>query len=73
MGFLPAAFTYTANASKIPNPDVNRDGVVDARDLQLVVSAILEQSKTFLDGDVNRDGVVNAADVQAVVNAVFYR
>lgn len=72
-GQLADGFTYTADASKIPNPDVNGDGVVDARDLQLVVNAILEQSKTFLDGDVNRDGVVNAADVQAVVNAVFYR
>ncbi|MFP4501136.1 MAG: M4 family metallopeptidase [Candidatus Hydrogenedentota bacterium] len=73
VGKLANAFSYLQAADKIPNPDVNGDGKVDARDVQLVTRAILENSKDFLDGDTNGDGNVNAADVQVVVNAILRR
>lgn len=72
-GVLKNAFTFTANAAKVPNPDVNSDGVVDALDVQTVINAILSQAKAQLNADVNRDGAVNAADMQAVINAAIYR
>lgn len=72
-GLLKQAFTFTPDASKVPNPDVNGDGVVDALDLQLVVNAILSQAKTQLNADANRDGFVNALDMQTVVNAALHR
>jgi len=72
-GVLQQAFTFTPDASKVPNPDVNGDGAVDALDLQIVVNAILSQAKSQLNADANRDGYVNALDMQTVVNAALYR
>ena len=72
-GLLRGAFTFTPDAAKVPNPDVNGDGVVNALDVQTVINVILAQSKSSLNADVNRDGSVNALDMQAVVNAAIYR
>lgn len=72
-GTLKNAFTFTPDAAKVPNPDVNGDGVVDALDVQTVINAILSQAKSQLNADVNRDGAINAADMQAVINAAIYR
>ena len=55
--------------------DVNRDGVVDARDLQLVINVVLgiplPAGITEDDADVNNDGIVNALDIQQVINALL--
>lgn len=72
-GVLKNGFSYVTDAAKVPDPDVNGDGTVDALDVQIVINAILAQSKTALNADANRDGKINAADVQSVVNAVIYR
>lgn len=50
--------------------DVNRDGMVDAIDLQLVINELLGGT-TGYNGDVNGDSFVNALDVQIVVNAIL--
>ena len=67
-GILRQAFAYLGDGASIAKADVNRDGKVNAVDLQLVVNAVLEGSKAATDADVNRDGHVNAADIQVVVN-----
>ena len=55
-----------------PNPDVNRDGRVDAIDLQIVINAILGLSvPDGAEPDVNRDGQVNALDLQIVINTIL--
>ena len=51
--------------------DVNRDGRVDALDVQLVVNAVLGALAEPAMCDVDANGDVNAIDVQAVVNAVL--
>jgi Zn-dependent metalloprotease len=67
-GILQKAFAFVDTGTSIAKADVNRDGVVNAVDVQLVINAVLKLSKSFVDADVNRDGKVNAADVQAVIN-----
>lgn len=51
--------------------DINRDGKVDAVDVQLVINAVLDIDIEGLDADVNDDGEVNAVDVQLVINAAL--
>ena len=52
--------------------DINRDGVVDAIDVQLVINAALGIALAQgLNADVNGDGFVNAVDVQLVINAAL--
>jgi len=50
--------------------DINRDGVINAIDVQLVINAALGISSEY-DADINGDGVVNAVDVQLVINAAL--
>lgn len=74
-GRMRNAFTFINNASELFNEDVNKDGRVDALDVQLVRNYILGRAndKAVLYPDVNGDGVVNAADIQLVVNKVLHR
>ncbi|HNV21842.1 MAG TPA: dockerin type I domain-containing protein [Candidatus Hydrogenedentes bacterium] len=51
-------------------PDVNRDEVIDAVDIQLVINQALALLPTT-GGDINGDGEANAIDIQLVVNAVL--
>jgi hypothetical protein len=50
--------------------DVNRDGIVDAVDVQLVFNAVLGMAVDW-DCDVNGDGVVDAVDVQTITNVML--
>jgi hypothetical protein len=63
-------FEWTIAASPF-GPDVNRDGHVDALDIQLVVNSVLGIDIAPYDADVNGDGPRDAIDVQMVVNAVL--
>lgn len=54
-------------------PDINRDGRVNAMDVQLVVNAALGQGPRTLNADVDGDYLVNAMDVQYVVNRALMR
>ena len=58
-----------------PFGDVNRDGRVDAIDIQLVINYVLglpmPPGVNGDDVDVNDDGNVNAQDIQLVINAVL--
>ena len=74
-GFLPNGFIFVGDPSDIINADLNRDGKVDAVDIQLVVSAVLKMSgqKADVNPDANRDGSINASDVQVVVNRALRR
>ncbi|MBK8807688.1 MAG: hypothetical protein IPO21_14030 [Bacteroidales bacterium] len=50
--------------------DLNKDGVVDSIDVQLVMSNFMKTAKgdIVLVGDINKDGVVNAADINMLVS-----
>lgn len=74
-GRIANAFTFINNASELFREDINKDGRVDALDIQLVKNYILGRAdgKTQIYPDVNEDGVVNAADIQLVVNKALYR
>ena len=65
------AFTFVDEGNPFLKADVNRDGTVDAVDVQLVVNALLELSKSRANADVNLDGKINAADLQIVINAAI--
>ena len=52
--------------------DVNRDGNVDALDIQIVINAVLGLSiDPDYDPDVNNDDRVDALDIQLVINVVL--
>lgn len=53
--------------------DVNKDGSVDARDIQVAVNAVLGMGPIPRSTDVNNDGATNALDVQLLVNSVLAR
>lgn len=74
-GFLNNAYTYIGQALSLGGADVNRDGTVDALDVQLVIAAVLQSgaAKAEYNTDVNSDGRTNAADIQAVVNKALRR
>lgn len=58
----------------VPNyadADVNRDGVVDAVDVQLVINGALEIDIGEMDADVDGDSLVDAVDIQMVINAAL--
>ena len=74
----PIGAGYDMGAYEMPLPedeaapgDVDRDGRVDAADVQLTVNAALGLGATYADCDIDRDGQVDAADVQLVINAVL--
>ena len=50
--------------------DVNRDGVVNAVDIQLVINAVLGIPVQYK-CDINKDDAVDAVDVQLVINVVL--
>jgi len=71
-GLLQEAFSFINMAASFGKADINRDGRIDAVDVQLVVNALLEVAKSAsYNTDVNRDGKVDSADVQVVVNAAL--
>jgi hypothetical protein len=55
------------------NPlDINRDGVVDAIDVQLAINAALGLPiDPAFNADVSGDGMVNSVDIQLVINAAL--
>ncbi len=61
----PATFTLAPPLSPC---DINSDGIVDAQDVQLVLSQILGLSAPSV--DLDNDGRTGPADFQRVVNAV---
>lgn len=52
--------------------DLNKDGVVDTLDVQIVMANFMKTAKgdSVLVGDVNNDGVVNSSDVGIVVTQI---
>ena|SRR3989344_8566862 len=50
--------------------DVNRDGVVNALDIQMVINNALSVGN-YGTCDINSDGVVNAFDIQMVINGAL--
>ena len=65
-------FTFFAAPLPPSGEDINRDGKVDAVDVQLVINGAL--GLTLPPGantDVNSDGTTNAVDIQRVINAVL--
>jgi len=70
---LAALVTCVPAHAQLMAGDVNRDGYVDALDLQILINAALglPVNATVLDMDVNGDGPVDALDVQLCSNAVL--
>lgn len=54
-------------------PDINKDGAINAVDVQLVVNGALGLGSRAMDADVDGDYRVNAMDVQLVVNTLVSR
>lgn len=76
VGRSVGAFRFIGDASDLLREDVNKDGRVDAVDVQLVTGDVLktgEAAKQGLATDVNGDGVVNSLDIQMVVNRALLR
>ena len=51
--------------------DVDRNGVVNAVDVQLVINRVLGIGGRSVNGDVNADGLANSRDIQQVLNTVL--
>jgi hypothetical protein len=51
--------------------DVNKDGVTDAIDLQMVINSVLGAAPPVAPVDINGDGAIDAVDVQELVHAVL--
>lgn len=66
-------FTEPVTVGIDQNDDVNKDGRVDAVDLQIVINAVLGKSARVLSADVDYDHEVNARDVQLLVNSILNR
>ncbi len=73
------AFSRTGTTDRAPeededplNLDVNNDGEVDSRDIQIIINDLLGlEIDPAYDTDVNRDGVTDATDLQLVINYVL--
>jgi len=65
-----AAHTFTLTPEKTDNFDINRDGTVNAVDLQMVLNAALGAAVGDTT-DFNGDGRTDAVDVQLMVNALL--
>jgi len=65
----------TPPPSSSPSPttfsacDLNKDGVVNSQDVQLMVNVALGQAACTSSFDLNGDGLCNVVDVQRVINA----
>ena len=74
-GTTVSAWISDAPFEGLPFGDVNRDGSVNAQDIQLVINTVLgiepATSRIAYCADINRDGGVNAIDIQLVINAVL--
>lgn len=71
LGFAYGAVPASA-AEPMVAADVNRDGAVNAVDLQLVINAALGLAiHPAYNADVNRNASVNAVDIQLVINAAL--
>lgn len=78
-GFIPYAIKNVAvvdgaavrRDAALSTGDINADGIVDARDVQLVVNAVLGIADPF-GADVNGGGL-SATDIQAVVLRALFR
>ncbi|HOF39761.1 MAG TPA: PKD domain-containing protein [Candidatus Hydrogenedentes bacterium] len=65
-------FTFFVVLQPPSEVDINRDGRVDAVDVQLVINGALKLPlPPGLNTDVNGDGVTNAVDIQRVINAAL--
>jgi hypothetical protein len=76
IGRISSGFRFVGDGAELFKEDVNKDGRVDAVDVQLVTAGVLrtaDAAKAAVDGDVNGDGKVNAGDIQAVVNRALQR
>jgi len=74
VGLAAGAFRFIGDATGVPVTDVNKDGKVDAADVQLVTADVLRRiTKSVWVTDVNNDGLVNTLDVQLVVNSALLR
>ena len=76
IGLSELAFRFIGDGSDLLGADVNKDGRVDAMDVQIVTNAVLKAfdgAKAGLNTDVNGDGRINAGDIQAVVNSALNR
>jgi Zn-dependent metalloprotease len=52
-------------------PDINKDGKINAIDVQLVVNGALGRLTRTLNADVNSDYATDAVDVQLLINSVL--
>jgi len=64
-------YTLTYSGVSATNCDVNGDGSVDVRDVQLSVNMALGLAAYDPRGDPNQDGSVNVVDVQRVIAAAL--
>jgi glucose/arabinose dehydrogenase len=70
---LGIVYRVSVEAGSHDLEDIDHNGVVDIRDLNIVVQAILQQDIGDLDADLNDDGAANVIDLFIVVNAVLNR
>gem|GEM_PF-6420511 len=61
----PHRFRLTLPTMRIPQSDINRDGVVDSQDLVRVLSAFGLNDPAM---DIDGDGVVNSTDLRKLLN-----
>ena len=67
--YAEAVMNIFVDAAPVPG-DVNRDGLVNAVDIQLVINDVLGLDVPF-NCDINCSGSVDAIDIQLVINAVL--
>ncbi|MBO9129213.1 dockerin type I domain-containing protein [Bacillus sp. 165] len=58
--------SYNFSFSTVYAGDVNKDKVIDIRDVQLIAEAYGTSSETIVQEDINRDGTVYEADIRFV-------
>ena len=68
IGNVSATFVLTNIAKN--RCDINRDGVVDVRDVQAMIDEALGAAQAV--DDLNNDGAANSVEVQIVTNAVLW-
>lgn len=70
--FKTGHFSFYALFLPPTGTDINRDGLVNAVDVQLAVNGVLQlEVEPWMDTDVNGSGETGAEDVQSVVNAAL--
>lgn len=71
-----ATYLADSTACLTPGPaasmcDLNKDGSVNALDLQLLINSILGVPGSLLGGDLNGDGSTNVLDLQLLINVIL--